>query len=77
MAALHARDELALGQPWRQEGIAGGLFTGWLTAGPDGALIPHVRGSAFVTGEATLLFDARDPLRAGIRAAGVPESVGA
>ena len=68
MAALHARGELALGQPWRQEGIAGGMFTGWLTAAEDGALVPHVRGSAFVTGEATLLFDGRDPFRAGIRA---------
>jgi proline racemase len=68
MATLHARGELALGQPWRQEGIAGGMFTGWLTAAEDGALVPHVRGSAFVTGEATLLFDERDPFRAGIRA---------
>ena len=67
MATLHARGELAFGERWRQEGIAGGLFTGWLTAGRDGALVPHVRGSAFVTGETTLRFDARDPFRFGIR----------
>ena len=66
MAVLHARGELALGAPWRQEGIAGGMFTGWLTAGRDGALIPHIRGTAFVTGEATLRFDPRDAFRAGI-----------
>jgi proline racemase len=66
MATLHARNELALGEQWRQEGIAGGLFTGWLTEGAEGTLIPHVRGSAFVTGEATLLFDERDPFRFGI-----------
>jgi 4-hydroxyproline epimerase len=66
MAALHARGELPLGRRWRQEGIAGGLFTGWLTAGPDGALLPHIRGTAFVTGEATLRFDERDPFRFGI-----------
>ena len=66
MAALHARGELALGQQWRQEGIAGGLFTGWLTAGDDGTVVPHVRGRAFITGEATLHFDARDPFRHGI-----------
>jgi proline racemase len=77
MAALHARGELAFGEPWRQEGIVGGLFTGWLTEGENGALIPHIRGSAFVTGEATLLFDERDPLRAGIRAAATRESIGA
>jgi 4-hydroxyproline epimerase len=66
MAARHHRGQLALGAPWRQEGISGGVFTGWLTAGPDGALIPHVRGTAFVTGEATLRFDPNDPFRAGL-----------
>jgi len=66
MAARHRRGQLALGAPWRQESVVGGLFTGWLTAGPEGALIPHVRGTAFVTGEATLRFDARDPFRGGL-----------
>ena len=66
MAARHHRGQLALGAPWRQEGISGGVFTGWLSAGPDGALIPHVRGTAFVTGEATLRFDPNDPFRAGL-----------
>ncbi len=66
MAALHARGALALGVPWRQESITGGLFTGWLTAGDDGALVPHVRGTAFVTGETTLRFDPSDPFRFGI-----------
>jgi proline racemase len=42
------------------------LFTGWLTEGRDGAIVPHIRGAAFVTGEATLRFDARDPFRFGI-----------
>jgi 4-hydroxyproline epimerase len=66
MAALHARGELAIGEEWRQEGIAGGLFTGWLTTGGDGVLVPHIRGSAFVTGETTLRFEPRDPFRFGI-----------
>ena len=66
MAARHRRGQLALGAPWRQEGISGGVFTGWLTAGADGALIPHVRGTAFVTGEATLRFDPDDPFRLGL-----------
>ena len=69
MATLHARGELALGERWRQEGIAGGLFTGWLTQAPDGSLVPHIRGSAFVTGESTLPFDPRDPFRFGIQSA--------
>jgi proline racemase len=66
MATLHARGELDFGERWRQEGIVGGLFTGWLTRGDGGALIPHIRGTAFVTGEATLRFDANDPFRFGV-----------
>jgi 4-hydroxyproline epimerase len=66
MAARHRRGQLALGVSWRQEGISGGVFAGWLTAGTDGALIPHVRGTAFVTGEATLRFDPADPFRGGL-----------
>jgi len=66
MAVLYERGRLALGQPWRQESITGSLFTGWLTAGTHGELVPHVRGTAFVTGETTLHFDPRDPFRGGI-----------
>ena len=66
MAVLHARGELRVGQPWRQESVTGGLFTGWLTEMPNGTLVPHIRGTAFVTGDATLRFDAADPLRLGI-----------
>jgi proline racemase len=66
MASLHARGELPIGEEWRQEGIAGGLFTGWLTLGSSGELLPHVRGTAFVTADATLRFDPSDPFRFGI-----------
>ena len=66
MAARHRRGQLALGAPWRQEGVSGGVFTGWLTAGPNDTLIPHVRGTAFVTGESTLRFDPNDPFRGGL-----------
>jgi 4-hydroxyproline epimerase len=66
MAALHARGKLPFGTEWRQESITGSRFVGWLTPGPAGELIPHVRGSAFVTGEATLRFDPADPFRLGI-----------
>jgi 4-hydroxyproline epimerase len=66
MAVRHARGQLALGEPWRQESISGSLFTGWLTSGDQGELVPHVRGTAFVTGETTLHFDPRDPFRCGL-----------
>ena len=68
MAVLHARGELAVGEPWRQESVTGSVFTGWLTEGPGGTLVPHIRGTAFVTAESTLRFDPDDPFRAGIGA---------
>jgi proline racemase len=46
--------------------VTGSLFTGWLTKGSNGALIPHIQGNAFVTGEATLRFDPADPFRDGL-----------
>ncbi len=65
MAALHARGELEVGQLWRQESIIGSRFVGWLEP-VDGKLIPHVRGRAFVTARATLLFDEADPFATGL-----------
>ncbi len=61
MAALAARGRLAPGRRWRQESVTGSLFEGWLEE-RSGALVPHVRGRAFVTGRATLFFDPRDPM---------------
>lgn len=69
MAILHARGKLAIGEEWRQESITGSRFVGWLTEGEEGELIPHIRGSAFITGDATLLFDPADPFRLGIGSA--------
>jgi proline racemase len=66
MAVRHARGKLPIGKEWRQESITGSRFVGWLTAGENATLIPHIRGSAFVTGEATLRFDPGDPFRLGI-----------
>lgn len=65
IAVLHARGALQPGQPWRQESITGSAFTAWLEA-RGGRLVPRLRGRAFVTARATLLFDPRDPFRAGL-----------
>jgi proline racemase len=65
MAVRHARGTLAIGERWRQESITGGLFTGWLEESPSGELVPHIRGRAFVTGEAVLRFHPDDPFREG------------
>lgn len=69
MAVLYAKGDLTLDTRWRQESITGSLFTGWLTANDQNELIPHIRGTAYITGEATLRFDSADPFRAGIPAA--------
>ena len=66
MATRHQRGSLAFEQQWRQESITGGRFTGWLTPGKDGELIPHIRGRAFITGDSTLRFDPADPFQFGI-----------
>jgi proline racemase len=64
MAALVERGKLAVGAPWRQESITGGLFVGRVERrGAD--LVPFVAGRAHVTGRTTLFFDPDDPFRAG------------
>jgi 4-hydroxyproline epimerase len=68
MAALAARGKLAPGQRWRQESLTGSLFEGWLSE-KNGALVPHVRGHAYVTGRTTLFFEPRDPFREGFTTA--------
>jgi 4-hydroxyproline epimerase len=65
MAALHAHGRLAPGQEWRQESIIGSRFVGWLEREGD-LLVPHIRGSAWITGEATLILHADDPYRHGL-----------
>jgi 4-hydroxyproline epimerase len=67
LACLHARGKLALGQRWKQESIVGSAFEAWLEP-REGALVPHLVGEAFLIAEGELLFDPRDPFRAGIGA---------
>ena len=66
IACLIADGKLQPGQVWRQESIVGNSFDAWATL--DGSqIVPHIRGSAFVTAESTLLLDDDDPFRWGIR----------
>lgn len=66
LACLVADGKLAPGRTWRQESILGSVFEGEVRI-VDGRIVPRIRGSAFVTGEGTLLADPRDPFREGIR----------
>lgn len=76
LACLAADGKLQPGQTWRQESIVGSLFDGQfqpvpaVTAGgadAEPAIIPTITGSAWVTGDATLLLDPSDPFRCGIQ----------
>jgi 4-hydroxyproline epimerase len=65
MACLAADGKLAPGEPWRQEGILGTVFTGSIQR--DGErVIPFIRGSAYVTAVSSLIFEKCDPFRNGI-----------
>jgi 4-hydroxyproline epimerase len=65
LACLYADGLLAPGQVWLQESIIGSVFEGRVAL-RDGALIPSITGSAFVTAEATLILDPRDAFCWGI-----------
>ena len=66
LACLYEDGKLKEGQVWRQESIVGSVFEGSVRIA-DGKIIPTIKGAAYITGEATLLRDPRDPFGSGIR----------
>ena len=74
LACLAARGEHQAGHSYIQESIVGSTFITSYEWGPPAPkqespyplIRPTIRGRAFITGEATLLFDAKDPYRHGI-----------
>jgi 4-hydroxyproline epimerase len=71
LACLVADGLLREGEVWRQESIVGSLFEGSVRI-VDGVVHPSIKGSAFVTAEARLLLDPRDPFVHGISPARLP-----
>ncbi len=65
MAALHAKGELGLNEDFHHEGILGTIFTGRLVSeckiGDRRAVVPTIRGQAWVTGMAQYVVDPGDP----------------
>ena len=65
MAALHAKGELGLDEPFVHEGILGTVFEGRLVeqtrVGPYDAVVPTLSGQAWITGFATYVVDETDP----------------
>ncbi len=66
LACLAADGKLREGEKWRQESIVGSVFEGSYRIA-EGRVLPSITGAAYVNAESTLLFDARDPFRMGIR----------
>jgi len=69
MALLHHRGELALDTPYVHASFIDSRFEGRLigttTVGPYAAVIPTVRGRAWITGRAEFVLDPTDPFPAG------------
>lgn len=82
LACLAADSKLAEGGVWKQESIVGSIFDGRFqladqatieqsgiahdsSMGP--VILPTITGSAWITGDLSLLLDSDDPFRAGIR----------
>lgn len=68
IACLIEDGKLAPGDTWRQESITGSIFEARASI-RDGRIIPQITGTAWVTADATLLFDPADPHRHGLGAA--------
>jgi len=68
LACLAADAKLAPGHIWRQEGILGSVFEGSYQPAVQtaGAILPSIRGTASVTAEGRLIFEADDPFRMGV-----------
>jgi 4-hydroxyproline epimerase len=66
IACLAADGKLPEGVAWVQESILGSTFTGRFKM-REGAIIPFITGTAFVTAESTLILDENDPFIWGIR----------
>ncbi len=65
LACLAADGKIKPGQVWRQESIVGSIFEGSVEI-REGRVYPRIRGSAYITSEATLVLDPRDPFVHGI-----------
>ncbi|MDQ6801256.1 MAG: proline racemase family protein [Acidobacteriota bacterium] len=67
MACLYADGKLAPGKIWRQESIVGTVFEGHVDVIDGDAIVPTIRGSAYINAESTLILDERDPFCWGVR----------
>lgn len=62
LACLAAEGSLAPGETWHQESVTGSVFEASYQWHENNTILPHIIGQAFVTAEATLVFDDDDSL---------------
>ncbi len=67
LACLAADGKLAPGVPWVQESVIGSRFEASYQSLEGGRIAPVITGTAFITGETTLIRDPADPFADGIR----------
>lgn len=67
IACLLEDGRLAPGDVWRQESITGSVFEICASV-QNGQILPEITGSAYVTGDGSLLLDPADPFRYGLGA---------
>jgi len=65
LACLFADGKLQEGDVWKQESIVGSVFEGTIQV-VDNIVYPRIKGWAYITAEADLILDARDPFAMGI-----------
>jgi 4-hydroxyproline epimerase len=65
LACLYEDGKLKPGEIWRQESIVGSVFEGQVRV-DNGHVLPIIKGSAFITSDANVVLDPRDPFRFGI-----------
>ena len=65
LACLVEDGSVKAGESWRQESITGSVFEARAEVSRE-RIRPVITGSAYVTGEATLLIDPTDPFRYGL-----------
>lgn len=65
LACLYEDGKLRPGQIWRQESIIGSIFEGSVHV-DEGKILPSIKGSAFITSEADLILNPKDPFRYGV-----------
>lgn len=73
LAALYAKGKLKINEPFVYESITGTMFTGFVKeevmVGKHKAIVPQIKGKAFITGFNHFIIDEEDPLKYGFKLA--------